>query len=1588
MTKYYGGRVVDKGGNPFTDTDNEFGLLEVWFHPNGVSGDDICVYVYPGTKIYLPHISLCGWTTDASEDMIFIGWSKDAPKSKAYYVAQPTGVATLYNPATHMPSESYAVTASTHFYAHWFSQSDSKYGNDSLGYRSQSGRYFGRVRKTSEDGSNSLSAGTFSNSRYDDYESYFINPVFKNEIRVHPIPRSIDNQIGSPTYGQELYPPNLKSNVILSNTTTPRATPNNCELGTIIGGNTSIRLYVLTSFKFTTETVSNAIALNILVSDFPEFKLFREYNYETFVSIYDSFNTKATSLEEYIFQDNEGATVYKNVAPYHTAVLLPSPSAYSKAGSTLAAWSTTYNNAPLYRPTGTFVNVGDYDVWTAYYQAAKFILVYDLNGGYSDSSKTGSTELAYSATSGKQIIVNDVSNYTREGYVLVGWERAIGGISQDSDILVPSLYPYYLYDAHPKTDGDYTFITLKAKWEKTGVARALTVKDDTELPDTDANFVMQVYDGYSYFIPRSDSPSFKVNGYDFRGWKYNGEVFSSASAEANGFAYALSIPANDVTVTALYSLIEYTFTLTVVNQKMDSTQAGDTTIQTSTVKSTSKTFELNSLLDNGVYSFIGWGIGESATAVQIPSTATSFTLSLDTVGATVSGRNVSITLRALWMDARPAYRVLFQYPHCTDLTSAPPAVLESESIVSGTTYEFTIPTTVPKRQAPWIFLGWMTSTSAYTGAGLIDPGSKVTVTRENDGQETKGQLILYAHWYRYKYDLSYDLQGGSSEAFPSYVEYSVLYGNRSVMIPRDVPIHPTQSFVGWVDEDGKSISSGNSLLLSPAKMAVNLTNGSEMFYVSKDSWDIAPSNPEKKTLYAQYTGQTAILSFDLRGGTGSFGDMTYDKVGNEASYQFTIPSTVPTKASYVFYAWGTSPTDRSTATYSPGSKIEVMINQRTILYAHWNYSPASSGGSTVTYDVQTGEPLTIAGELMKVHGEVTSVGVPFEFSIEPPVGAGDEFFVSKSSSYRVSLYLRNGDVVDRVKSAVWYYSKKNYTEGGAELYFCITRASVANDKQGGAYVNDYVIRIVTVDAEGNEYNAYQSFTIAPAGKIEDVTLAPPECTLSTYMAEGADESRMVIEGITNFARKFDATLVEFPILTRRVRDRYIIDTGTLESYSLSFTRVNPMSVNNSSTDSREWSNAQWIVRFRQFLDFWQNLSYAQVNGEFKRTGGFKFTYVPSDISLFPIIEKNVFVKGNVDFDYMVGKVKGNLTLVVANMQMEELYKPELYEIYFCTDEDSAKIGAYTFSIAAYQGIPFVVPSFPQGYNEDCIYWTDVSGKKYYPGNTVEGILSNKYLYAVVATRVGVESWVNAGTYTKTVPNDAYFAKAIIVGGGGSGDYGKCQYVAAISLGESGWEDDNLCDFNSGGGGGAGEAYYPSFNVTPGAVMNVHVGAGGAFEKGSANGAHPGEESSIQIGAMKLVAKGGDAANKSMGGQSSYAGGAGYSKGGWFDLGATYMDDVSENPGQTNSESPRGKPGYGHKLGSGGGASALENGVNGSDVTSIGGYWTGNHFTKNTLHAPQYGGGGAGGGYISSIPKSYAGRPGDGASGYVKVIFYK
>lgn len=173
------------------------------------------------------------------------------------------------------------------------------------------------------------------------------------------------------------------------------------------------------------------------------------------------------------------------------------------------------------------------------------------------------------------------------------------------------------------------------------------------------------------------------------------------------------------------------------------------------------------------YTFLGWGTGTSDTTVDYSA------------GGTYTS-NASTTLYAIW-----SKQITLSY-NANGGSGVPNS--QSATVYNATTsYEFTIPKTVPKKDGH-VFLGYSTSNSATSATYLL--GEKIKLSTSD---------ILYAVWSPYKHTVKYNANGGTNTP----KEQVKTYGG-TIFITDQQPERVGYTFKNWNTEPDGSGTPYNS----------------------------------------------------------------------------------------------------------------------------------------------------------------------------------------------------------------------------------------------------------------------------------------------------------------------------------------------------------------------------------------------------------------------------------------------------------------------------------------------------------------------------------------------------------------------------------------------------------------------------------------------------------------------------------------------------------------------------------------------------------------------------------------------------------
>ena len=230
------------------------------------------------------------------------------------------------------------------------------------------------------------------------------------------------------------------------------------------------------------------------------------------------------------------------------------------------------------------------------------------------------------------------------------------------------------------------------------------------------------------------------------------------------------------------------------------------------------------------------------------------------------------------------------------------------------------------------------SRTGYGFAEWVDNATGVTY-RPGDRISIEVNTTLSAVWIGNDVMISYDLSGGSGTVFGSTTgNVGSVFG-----IPVEEPVLEGHHFAGW--SFGGSVYEAG-FVFDP------LPNFLSVRFVA--TWSEYP-----------------MLSFDLRGGSGSGFDIVKERPGTD----LTLPLAEPSRQGYTFGGWQ----DISTGNvYLPEGTISITVN--TVLTAIW-----SGNTITVTYHTDTGD--APSSDVYTFDGSSYAIALPTETMVKP----GHEF---------------------------------------------------------------------------------------------------------------------------------------------------------------------------------------------------------------------------------------------------------------------------------------------------------------------------------------------------------------------------------------------------------------------------------------------------------------------------------------------------------------------------------------------------------------------------------------------------------------------
>lgn len=424
-------------------------------------------------------------------------------------------------------------------------------------------------------------------------------------------------------------------------------------------------------------------------------------------------------------------------------------------------------------------------------------------------------------------------------------------------------------------------------------------------------------------------------------------------------------------------------------------------------------------------------------------------------------------------------------------------------------------------------------------------------------------------------------------------------------------------------------------------------------------------------------------------------------------------------------------------------------------------------------------------------------------------------------------------------------------------------------------------------------------------------------TTISIQYKGQSRQTLTMPPVKSISSSTNASLTEISTMIYGYRNNFCMDLGTTRRITVRFERVNPFPYNDNSSDSTKWSNGKWYRHLESMLDKWQNLC---VDSKGELAGGFTFTHIPEDTTLYPTINGNVFLTGNLNMRYKnLQTIEFSLPMVLSRMTGETTPVATVTLTLKTTSLIDGKEVTEPYKVP--KGYETNVPLCPDGWDEYqpgrvFMGWTDEKGERLDVGDVHtwddDATLTARWkgVYAVEF----VDTFNNGTPVVLTVPVGASRAMAYLVGaGGGAGGAG---------VGATGTDIAGKRYYYVGGGGGSGQVVQTSeIPVQPGAKIEVYIGkAGSAGRNSSGTGSQTdgGDGGSTRITYEGAEWTGGGIAQGGKGGAKHVnrdlwgVGGSQYNPGGTND-GNTSMNGSDGSFGAPNIESNVGKGGKGQEI---------------------------------------------------------------------------
>ena len=688
-----------------------------------------------------------------------------------------------------------------------------------------------------------------------------------------------------------------------------------------------------------------------------------------------------------------------------------------------------------------------------------------------------------------------------------------------------------------------------------------------------------------------------------------------------------------------------------------------------------------------------------------------------------------------------------------------------------------------------------------------------------------------------------------------------------------------------------------------------------------------PRSSPKPDSYTEY--YRVRINFDANGGTLAAGTSGFISEWSTSQDIYADLPPHPTRTNYAFKGWSinnSNPDPKDDPDVYPSESGHYFHFGDVILYAIWGvaitvyFDPYNDSNSDTVYSIKT-DPVT--DRLISTPPTPTPLDLDWAFSGWKCTQVS--YFNTPRSSSEVAAYSFRG-----VGTELWFFG--TYTQ---RKYYPVvfvdnldSPASIAKCMKNEKPVLNWSDTIKTDNGENfnpstKSWQPYQSSQIFEIGYSGQVKLnkiinvfyrsgAPIYSDDNIHMAISCGEYGIIDLGdIQDISDSYSAMLTTIPIAPFGYSGTFCMDRGVQRSLSVGIVRVSPASPDDSSTDSKRWSNSKWISMLRAMTDRWQMM-----------TDGVRlFMYVPKEKAHNVVALDS---KYSLDTD---GSINGGMTSVNAyisqlplsyssdsvhkislsmTFRVGTIYpKPPVIEMTAVTLKVGSKTKVIQYPSNSYSALPRCPAELLDESSQIFIAWRiDTSTTLVYPGDPFivgsNAMTLTAYYIDYNAGDCDVYTTEGSTTYTVTVGSGKTHVTICAIGGGGAGARGTS--IKSIKQSQSGV---TVYPLTAGGaGGGSGYLHARRISVAEGDKLYIKLGRGG--QSYSASGERTVVSFDDANGKVIVSAKEGAGGTSSTVGGT---GGAGYKSGGAG--GYPYVSKKSDYPNDVkyiNSIDGSGAPG--------------------------------------------------------------------------------